>query len=197
MSTTLPVRLLNVAFLATSFVVAGALHAQSPVVAPVKPGLWETRMSELDAAGKEVPAPELAAFSKMPPEMRAQMAAMMKGRGVQMPDESGAIKSCLTRELLESDGWQQMAADTGCTTTYSTRSNTVWRWHSSCKSINAESDGEMTFTGPESYRSRITTTSTVSGKKTTTTRVIQAKWLGASCGDVKPLALPTAPARGR
>jgi hypothetical protein len=154
-------------------------------------------MSELDASGQLVQAPELAALSKMPPEMRAQMAAMMKARGVQMPDESGAMRSCLTRELLESDGWQQMAADTGCTTTYSTRSNTVWRFHSSCKAMNAESDGETTFTGSEGYRSKITTTSTIGGKKTTTTRVIEGKWLGASCGDVKPLVLPTAPARGR
>jgi hypothetical protein len=108
-------------------------------------------MSEVDASGKEVPSPELAAFSKMPPQMRAQMAAAMKARGVQMPDENGAVKSCLTRELLESDGWQQMAASTGCTTTYSTRSSSVWRWRSSCKALNSESEGETTFTGSEGY----------------------------------------------
>ena len=191
-------RLLRVTLLTTSLAIAVGLHAQTPMpTPPVKPGLWETRMSELDASGKEVPAPELAAFSKMPPEMRAQMAAAMKARGVQMPDANGAVKACLTRELLDSDGWQQMAANTGCTTTYSTRSNSVWRWRSSCKSLNSESDGETTFTGSEGYRSKITTTATVAGKATTTTRVIQGKWLGASCGDIQPLVLPTPPARGR
>src|SRR4051812_41055166 len=94
--------------------VAGAvlIGAQSPVTAPpVKPGLWETRMSQLDANGKEVASPELAALARMPAAQRAQMVEMMKGRGVQMPDENGVMKACLTRETLDSGAWQQIATD--------------------------------------------------------------------------------------
>ena len=32
----------------------------------MKPGLWETTISQLDANGHEVPSPELAALAKMP-----------------------------------------------------------------------------------------------------------------------------------
>ena len=44
-----------------------SLAAQNPVSPPpVKPGLWETTISQLDANGHEGPSPELAALAKMP-----------------------------------------------------------------------------------------------------------------------------------
>jgi hypothetical protein len=173
--------------LALAVAAAGALP-----VPPVKPGLWEVRMSVLDADGHEVVAPELAALSRMPPEARARMAEAMKARGVSMPDANGVTKACLTKELFESGAWQQVASDTGCTTNFSTQSATTWKWHSSCTTIKSESDGETVFTGGESYRSKTTTTMTVQGNTTTSTRIVQGKWLGADCGDVKPLAPPGA-----
>src|SRR6266853_5179493 len=66
--------------LALAVAAAGALP-----VPPVKPGLWEVRMSVLDAEGHEVAAPEQAALSRMPPETRARMAEAMKARGLSMP----------------------------------------------------------------------------------------------------------------
>lgn len=171
--------------LALAVAVAGA----SPVP-PVKPGLWEVRMSVLDADGHEVVAPELAALSRMPPEARARMAEAMKARGVSMPDANGVTKACLTKELFESGAWQQVASDTGCTTNFSTQSATTWKWHSSCTTIKSESDGETVFNNAESYRTKVTTTSTVMGKTKTSTRMLQGKWLGAGCGDVKPLTPP-------
>lgn len=169
-----------------------ALRAQNPVP-PVKPGLWETKMSQLDANGKEVPAPGMEAFAKMTPAARAQMAEMMKARGVQMPDEHGAMKACLTKDSLDSGAWQQVANEAGCTTNYSQRSGSMWKWHTSCTSIKSESDGEMTFTGAEAYRTTMRTTATVGGKTTTTTRIVEGKWLGANCGDIKPLVAPKRP----
>ena len=48
-----------------------AVAAAGPLpVPPVKPGLWEVRMSLLDADGHEVAAPEQAALSRMPPPTR-------------------------------------------------------------------------------------------------------------------------------
>lgn len=176
--------------LAVSLAGVAAVQAQNPVP-PVKPGLWETTMSQLDANGKAMPAPGMEAFAKMSPAARAQMAEMMKGRGVQMPDEHGAMKSCLSKDSLDSGAWQQVASEAGCTTTYSQRSGTVWKWHTSCTSIKSESDGEMTFTGSEAYRTTMRITATVGSKTTTSTRIIEGKWLGASCGDIKPLAAPT------
>jgi hypothetical protein len=171
------------------------LAAQNPIpVPPVKPGLWETRMSQLDANGQEVPSPELAALSRMPPEQREKMAEAMRARGVQLPDANGTMKTCLSKESLDSGAWQQLAAQSGCVTTFGTRTNAVWKWHSACTSLHAETDGETAFSGPEGYRTKVTTTATISGKTRTTTRIVQGKWIGAACGDIKPL---TAPPSGR
>jgi uncharacterized protein DUF3617 len=161
-------------------------------VPPVKPGLWEARMSVLDADGHETAAPEQAALSRLSPEARARMADAMKARGVSMPDANGATKVCLTKEMFESGAWQQMASEAGCTTNYSTLSGTSWKWHSSCTALKSESDGEMVFNSPESYRTKMTTTATMMGKTTTSTRIIQGKWLGADCGDIKPFVPPGA-----
>jgi hypothetical protein len=165
-----------------------AAAAAGPPVPPVKPGLWETRISALDANGRETAPPEMAALSRLSPQARDAM----KARGVSMPDANGAIKACLTKEMFESGRWQQMASESGCTTNYSTLSGNTWKWHSSCAALKSESDGETVFSGGESYRSKTTTTMTVQGKTNTSTRIVQGKWLGAECGDVKPLAPPAA-----
>jgi hypothetical protein len=158
-------------------------------VPPVKPGLWETRISALDANGRETAPPELAALSRLSPQARDAM----KARGVSLPDANGAIKACLTKEMFESGRWQQMASESGCTTNYSTLSSTTWKWHSSCTALKSESDGETVFSGGESYRSKTTTTTmTGQGQTKTSTRIVQGKWLGAECGDIKPLAPPAA-----
>jgi hypothetical protein len=157
-------------------------------VPPVKPGLWETRISALDANGREMAPPELAALSRLPPEAREAMVA----RGVSLPDANGVIKACLTKEMFESGRWQQLASEAGCTSSYSARSDTAWKWHSSCTALKSESDGETVFTGGESYRTKTTTTMTLQGKTNTSTRIVQGKWLGADCGSVKPLAPPAA-----
>ena len=175
----------------------GSLAAQNSIpIPPVKPGLWETRMSQLDANGQEVPSPEFAALSKMPPEQRKMMAEAMRARGVQLPDANGTMKACLSKELLDSGVWQQLAAQSGCVTTFSTRTNSDWKWHTACASLQSESDGETAFSGSESYRTKMTTTSTIAGQKRTTTRIVQGKWVGAACGDVKPLMAPPS-GRGR
>ena len=168
--------------------------AQVPVP-PVKPGLWEVRSTALDANGREMAPPEQAALSRLPPEARAAMADAMKARGLSMPDANGATKVCLSKEMFESGRWQQVASESGCTTNYSTRSNSNWKWHSTCTALKSESDGETVFSSPESYRTKVTTTMTVTGKTNTSTRIVQAKWLGADCGGIKPFAPPPAPVR--
>ena len=180
---------LAAASIVSGFVLVAVAAGPLPVP-PVKPGLWEARMSSLDADGHEMASPQQAALAKLSPEARARMADAMKARGVAMPDADGAIKLCFTKEMYESGRWQEMASEMGCTTNYSTTSSTAWKWHSSCTSLKSESDGEAVFNSAESYKTKVTTTATVMGKTKTSTRVVQAKWLGADCGDIKPFAPP-------
>ena len=112
---------------------------------------------------------------------------MMKGRGLSLPDANGAMRVCVTKEMFESGRWQQMASEAGCTTNFSTQTSSTWKWHSSCPTLNAESDGETVFNSSESYRTTLKTTVTVKDKPTTSTRIVSSKWLSADCGDVKPI----------
>jgi hypothetical protein len=175
-----------VSSLLASLMLFAVVAAQRPVP-PVKPGLWEVRASMLDANGKETAPPEQAALANMPPEARARMTEMMKARGLSMPDANGVMRVCLTKETFESGRWQQMASDAGCTTNFSTQTSSTWKWHSSCPTLNSESDGETVFSNPESYRTSLKTTITAKDKTTTSTRIVQSKWLAAACGDVKPI----------
>ena len=167
------------------------LAAAPPPMPPVKVGLWQVTMKSLDASGKEVPSPQQTAMARMTPERRAQMAESMKARGVMMPDENGAMKACYSKDTFQSGAWQQMAADTGCTTTYSNITSSSWKWHTSCTMMKIESDGETTFASSEHYTTKATTTSTVMGQTSTSTRVIDGKFLSASCGDIKPITMPS------
>jgi hypothetical protein len=189
-------RSIAIGFAASCVLSCLAIAAAGPLpVPPVKPGLWEVKSSALDASGHEIAAPEQAALSKLTPEARARMAEAMKARGVAMPDASGAIKACFTKETFASGQWQQMASEAGCTTNYSVASGSNWKWHSSCPPPRqSESDGEVVFTNAESYRVKMTMTMTYAGKTNTSTRIIQAKWLAADCGDIKPFT-PPAPRR--
>jgi len=175
-----------VASLLFPLALVAAVVAQRPVP-PVKPGLWEMRTSMLDANGKEMTPPEQAALANMPPEARARIEEMMKGRGLSLPDANGAMKVCVTKEMFESGRWQQMASEAGCTTNFSTQTSSTWKWHSSCPSLNSESDGETVFSSAESYRTTLKKTVTVKDKPTTSTRIVSSKWLSADCGDVKPI----------
>jgi hypothetical protein len=76
---------------------------------------------------------------------------------------------------------------------HSTLSATTRKWHSSCPALKSESDGEVVFSSAESYRVKMTITAMVMGKANTSTRIVQAKWLGPDCGDIKPFTPPGAP----
>ena len=163
-----------------------AQGAGSMPAPPIKMGLWEVKTSVLDASGKPQAPPEQAAMANMPPEIRERMAEMMKARGVSMPDPNGVMKVCQTKESMNSGRWQALAASAGCTSDYSTQSADHWKFHSSCPKLKSESDGEVVFSNPENYTTKVTTSSKLMGKDSTQTRVMVSHWLGANCGDIKP-----------
>ena len=173
--------------IASALSILPVLLVAAPPVPPVKPGLWQVKMTSLDANGKELPSPQAAAMARMTPEAKARLAEAMKARGVMMPDDSGATKVCLSKETFESGDWQQIAEQSGCTTNYSSTTGSTWKWHTSCSGLKSESDGEIVVTNSENYRTKLTTTATVVGQQRTTTRVLQGNWLGADCGTIKPV----------
>jgi len=160
---------------------ATTAHAQN--TPPIKPGLWQVQ-NEREIDGKK--APDVADHLKtMSPEARQRMEASMKLHGVDMSGGPGQMKMCMTRESLDQGKWQ--GEQTRCKTDFSTRSSSVWKWHSSCEQPPSTTDGEAAFASPESYTVKSSTTMTMQGQTRVSKMTLNAKWLGADCGDLKPI----------
>lgn len=151
----------------------------------VKPGLWETT-STTDMGGMpampQIPADKLA---QLPPDQRARIEAMMKGRGA-TPNVS---KVCLTKEAL-AKALSFTQNNNNCTQKVTTLSASKQEVHFECtgqfkgagdliiERLDSEhAKGDMVMKG-EGGRGG----TPMSMKMSFTT-----KYLGADCGDVKPM----------
>ena len=167
-------RLLPLALAAT----ATCASAQVP---PIKPGLWQAQ-TERSVDGKA--APDMSERLKtLSPAARAKMEAMMKQRGVDT--SGGGVRICMTRETLDQGHWNETSPR--CKTEFGTRSASLWKWHSVCSQPESASDGEAVFHSPESYTMTLTSTVQIKGQPRTSKHVAKMQWVGADCGDVKPL----------
>jgi hypothetical protein len=171
---------------------AGALAAPAP---QLKPGLWQFTTDR--AVNGQVAPGGAAAMQQMRPEVRARVEAAMKSRGVALPDSSGGVRFCLTREAMERGQFQSQPDNGRCTTTFGEQSTTRWKWHSTCVvpriSGNYVSDGVAIFHSAESYSVDITTTSQALGQNRLSSTHLTAKWLQPDCGSLKPLQPRAAP----
>lgn len=162
---------------------------------PIKPGLWEIQVEREGGPAM----PDVSEHMRnMPPEQRKHMEAMMKERGVDMSGGMNKVKICLDKASLDQGQWQG-EQPAHCKTDMSNRSSTVWRWHAECgEPYHSVTDGEATFTNAENYVVKSKTTMTIRGKTQTTTSTIHSKWLGANCGDIKPVQAmkPPVPPQG-
>jgi len=159
----------------------GAAQAQSP---PIKPGLWQVR-TQREVDGQRMQMPDMSEHLKnMSPQQRQMMEAMMKQRGVDM-GAGGDMRICLSKESLDAGHWQRQQGT--CKTDYGSRTSSTWKWHTSCTDPASETDGEATFTSSDSYTVKTATTMSVQGQPRTTRMVLDSKWVGADCGDVKPI----------
>ena len=163
---------------------AWAVQAQTTIpIPPIKPGLWQVQM-EREVNGQKMPDMS-ERLKNMPPEKRAQFEAMMKQHGVGIG--GGPNQVCYTRELLEHSPWADIQTD--CKPTFSSRSSSSWKWHTSCPKSGYEADGEAVFINSENYTVKSTSVSKIGDKVRNSSATMTGKWVSADCGDVKPLDL--------
>jgi Protein of unknown function (DUF3617) len=148
---------------------------------PLKPGLWEVHMEREINGQKQPDASER--LKSLSPEKRAQYEAMMKRSGM-ATGADGNNQICYSRESLAKSPWTETQTD--CKVTYSTRSSTEWKWHTSCSKMNVEADGEATFPNSENYTMVSSSVVKVGDTPRTSRTTMTGKWVGADCGDVKP-----------
>jgi hypothetical protein len=159
----------------------------------IKSGLWEIT-NQMQGSGETANA--MAAMQKqmaaMPAEQRKMMQDMMAKQGLQMGSGAGgamAVKLCMTQEMIDRN--EVAPQDGDCTQTKNTRTGNSMKFAFVCTKPPSSGDGEVTFTSPEAYTSRVVVKSVVRGKPETVDMRNSGRWLGKDCGTLKPMALPT------
>jgi Protein of unknown function (DUF3617) len=164
---------------------AFAVQAQTTIPKPpIKPGLWQVQM-EREVNGQKMPDMS-ERMKNMTPEKRAQFEAMMKQHGVATGSGAGS-QVCYTSESLEHSPWADVQTD--CKPTFTSRTLSSWKWHTSCPKAGVEADGEAIFINSENYTVKSTSVSKMGDKVRNSTTTMTGKWVSADCGDVKPLNL--------
>ena len=171
--------------LLTAFAIASAtLAAQAqttPPPPPIKPGLWQVHIDR-EVNGQKMPDAS-ERMKNMSPEKRAQFEAMMKEHGVGTGGAGSQV--CYTHETLEHSPWADVQTD--CKATFSTRTSSAWKWHTSCPKSGYESDGEAIFTDPENYTVKSSSVSKMGDKVRNSSTTMTGKWQSSDCGGLKPL----------
>jgi len=158
----------------------------------MKPGLWEINNKmgggQMDAQMAEMQKQ----LAQMPPEQRKQMEAMMAQRGMKMGGAGGGttMQVCMTKEMVERSDMPMQQQQNDCKVTSQSRSGNTMKMAYTCASPPSSGEGEFTYNGAESYSSKMTINTTANGKPQVMKMEGTGKWLGADCGNIKPMVPP-------
>lgn len=164
-------------------IIAGLLVLGSAQAQATKPGLWEIQ-SRTQVDGQAMP--DMADMMKdVPPEMRAQMKAMLEKQGVGMAPTG--LRVCITPEQAARDDIP-VQGDNRCKTTWKSRGQRA-TFHVECANPPSKGDGEMEIIGPEAWKTRMNMQIREQGQLRNVRTESQGKWLSSKCGNIKPVTL--------
>jgi hypothetical protein len=167
----------------------------------MKPGLWEhafkfdknsmgamggAQQDQMNKAMEEMKTQ----MANLPPEQRKMMEDMMAKQGMNMSFGAGGvttIKVCITPEMANRPPLEQRDS---CTYNFPARSGSTQRFSYQCSKPVSNGEGEIVFKGADDYDGKMKMTSTEGARKETITMLTTGKFLGANCGNVKPMAAP-------
>lgn len=173
--------------------------AMSVSAQTMKPGLWEITqtMKSGSAEMNSAMAAMQDQMAKMSPQERKQMQEMMARQGVNIDLGAGGgaakpgemtVKMCMTAEMIAQN--QTAPPQPGCTYTQSPRVGNTWKMAFTCTKPPSSGEGQTTMISPDAYTMKMTINSSATGKPERMDMEGAGKWLGASCGDVKPFSMP-------
>lgn len=154
-------------------------------------GLWEsTSTTEISGmpAMPSMPAIPEDQLAKMPPAQRAQMEAMMKGRG---SPQSSTAKFCLVKDSLNRAIYN---TEKSCTVKLVNSTASTQQIHVECPRGNTRSTGDLTVDRVDAEHMKgvmvMKTTgdsgTSAAGRSMDMKMSFSSKWVSADCGDVKP-----------
>jgi hypothetical protein len=165
----------------------GSAQAQA-----LKPGLWEiTHQTQGGGDMGRAMAAMQQQMASMSPQQRKLVQEHMARQGMQMGLGGGAgtsVKVCITPEMAQRN--QVPGQHAGCNSTSQARSGNTMKVAFACTNPPSKGEGEVTFSSPEAYTSKMTVTTTAQGKPQQMTMNASGKWLAADCGSVKPTVAP-------
>ena len=169
-----------------AFLVLGHSGAYSQ---SMKPGLWEfqstmkSKSGEMEAAMAEMQK-QMAA---MPPEQRRQMEQMLSAQGVQLGAGKGGahvVRVCISPEEAARFHVQD---DPGCKQDIVQRSASTVKIRFSCGGeIPSQGEGTISLRGDTGFNAQFSIQTRADGKTDRMDMTQQGRWLGASCGGLKP-----------
>jgi hypothetical protein len=160
----------------------------------MKPGLWEIHHKMQSASGQmeQQMAQAQQQMSNMSPEQRKMVEEIMAKRGVKMGTGGPGgmtVKTCITKEMVERN--EMPTQDRGeCKKTVDRSGNTV-KMSFTCTNPASSGEGQFTFSSPEAYTMKMVVHTQVQGKPETMNMEGTGQWLGADCGDIKPVRPPS------
>jgi hypothetical protein len=169
---------------AAAFLHAAALRAQQTL--NVKLGLWEATSTSQSNGAPPIDT------SKMTPEQRARVEAMMaaRGGGRGAPSAPRVQKTCMTKEKLEKESFQVSGAgqapSPSCNRTITSSTSTLQEVHIECSGPpKRTSDFRIEALAPDKVKVTAKIVAGDAPNAMTINANTDARWLSASCGDVK------------
>ena len=166
---------------------AGTLAANAQTI---KPGLWEASSKMLGGLGNQMDAIQ-DEMAKMPPEQRKMMQDMMAKKGATLGGAgpgSMSRKICLTQEMIARNEMHRTEGD--CATTTSPRVGNTMKFAFTCAKSPSSGEGQITYVSSEAYTIKMSVSSAIKARGEKIDMEQSGKWLGADCGNVKPIATP-------
>lgn len=188
---------MKIRFAVASIISLTALAAAPAMAQDMRPGLWELN-NKISSANGQL-AQQMTALQKqiasMPPEQRKLMEDMMsKHAGVTMPtmkDGGMLVKVCVTKEMV-AQGQLPIQQSGNCTHQRSPMVGKEVKIAFTCTNPDSRGEGRASFPSDTAFSSTMQMHANINGRAESTTISGQGTWLGAECGNVKPVTLPPA-----
>jgi len=164
---------------------AAVLRAQAQPL-DVKLGLWEMTVTSQMSGLPPMPPIDT---SKMTPEQRARVEAMLAARGnsANSPGTPRVVKDCITKEKLDKEAFQvNQRNDSSCKQTVASSTSKLQVIRVACTD-NRKMSGEMLIEVPSPEKVQVTSKMTSGdGANPMVINVSgSGRWLSSACGDVK------------
>ncbi|MCE3602954.1 DUF3617 domain-containing protein [Massilia sp. P8910] len=170
-----------------------ALAPASAATQTMKPGLWENT-SKSTSQNAEI-AKAMAEMQKhmksMTPAQRKEMENAMGKSGpanfTLHDDGSVTMKMCITQKMIDDSAGNYVGPQSGnCTHKKGPMVGGTQSFSYTCTNPPSSGEGKISYQA-DSYSSTMTMTSSAAGAMGNMTMASTGKYLGANCGDVKPI----------